>query len=171
MQPLNQAERRKAFINFILFFIITIAVVVTTVFFSVQVPFKQNALLREEIALVERERSFADAFVVKMSETMNKLDSVNLPDQKVPELVDGQIKDNLNKLNIMISNDSVSSKSMYQNVVLSLEDLRNTKKQLRDLSGKDVSISDYISQIDRLKSQLSQTEQQVTTLTLMLRQK
>ena len=42
MEPLNRAERSNAFPNFLLLFFITIGVLLTTVFFSIEVTLQEQ---------------------------------------------------------------------------------------------------------------------------------
>ena len=53
-------------------------------------------------------------------------------------------------------------------MVQGLADLQLAKKQLRDASGKDVNMSDYMKQIESLKSDLNQARSEANTLRLQL---
>lgn len=134
MKPLNQAERGKAFFNFIIFFIITIAVIVTLVFFSVQIPFKENERWRNEIAQVDNERIFLQAFNVKMEDAMRLLDSMSTT-QNDP-IADTRINNKLSEMATMVMNDSMSVKQLYNNVVTNLQGLQMAKQNLRNAYAK-----------------------------------
>lgn len=129
MKPLNQAERRNAFLTFLLFFIITIAVIVVLIFFSVQVPFKENEHWRNEMAQVENERLFLESFNVKMENAMQLLDSMSTT-QNDP-IADSRINSKLNEMAAML-NDSISVKNLYNNVVQNLQDMQRAKQNLRN---------------------------------------
>ena len=129
MKPINQAERRKAFLNFLLFFIITIGVIVLLIFFSIQVPFKENANWRNKIAQVENERLFQQSFNNKMEEAMKLIDSMNVT--QADPINDNKINNKLNEMASML-NDSVSVKVLYTNIVQSLQDLQRVKQSLRN---------------------------------------
>ena len=77
MMPLNTAERKSAFFLFLLFFIISLVIVVATVFFGVQVPLKQNELLKSQIADFQNDREFLQKFSGKVSETWSMLDKID----------------------------------------------------------------------------------------------
>ena len=128
MKPINRAERKKAFGNFLLFFIITVAVIVVTIFFSIQVPARQNQYLLKQMAQVEQEKVFAESFRHKMQETMLMLDSVNQSNN--PDRMELQIQNNIAQLNQMAIQDS-SSSSFYLAITQSLDNLRRTKSDLR----------------------------------------
>lgn len=169
MAPHNENERNRALRNFLLFFILTIALIIAAVFFSVEVPLKQNEQLREQMALVENERIFSASFVNKMAETMNLLDSVMLNEvQGKAELIDGSITANLQKMNSMI-NDFISAKSLYQNTVLNLADLQRAKKQLREASGKDANFGNLQKDNADLRIRLQQANSDLQQCQFLLR--
>ena len=163
MEPLNKAERNKAFLNFILLFILCIGIIVTTVFFSVQVPFRDNDKLRNEMSTVTTDRQFASNFSGELSIITSMLDSINTKATK-PELLDANISERLKKLNVMADNDAMNNKSMYQNVVLNLADLQSAKKQLRDFTGKDANMDDLRKQVDDMTRKLEGKENEILFL-------
>jgi hypothetical protein len=128
MEPKNKAERRKAFLNFLLLFIICTGIIITTVFFSLQVPFKQNDQLRKQMDEVERERDFSKRFTTQMVNVSRMLDSINATKPPESDRIDGKIKDEISKLDAMI-NDSLYNKEMYLNVTHNLGDMQNYLKQ------------------------------------------
>ncbi len=163
MQPLNKAERSKAFLNFILLFLLCIAIIVTTVFFSVQVPFRQNDQLRTEMGTVTTDRQFANNFSAELAVITAMLDSINTKSLK-PELLDANISERLKKLNVMADNDAVTNKPMYQNIVLNLADLQSAKKQLRDFTGKDANMDDLRKQLDDMTRKFEGKENEILFL-------
>ena len=161
MKSLNAADRNQAFLSFLLFFIITIAVIIAAVFFSIQVPFKENDQLKEKIAVAEKQRDFTEHFVDKMETTIKLLDSVNLPNVR-SELIDGAIDDNLKNMLAMTNNDtSTQIKNLYKNVVYNFYDLQGAKKQLREASGKDVNFGNLQAENANLHSQVQQANSQL----------
>lgn len=163
MQPVNKKERRSAFINFLLLFLVCVAIIITTVFFSIQVPFKQNDQLRKDMTLVEKERDFSNNFMSEMAGISAMLDTINTKAQK-PELLDGVVSENIKKLNVMVDGDSVYNKPMYKNVVLTLADLSAAKKQLRDLAGKDVNAGELQKQKEDVARQLEAAQNEILNL-------
>src|SRR5438067_10648036 len=109
MKPINRAERKKAFWNFLLFFLITVAVIVAAVLFSVQVPFKENDRLRKEADVAYNEKVFLQGFEIRMQETMNLLDSVNLSDRAF--WFNNRIDHNIKEMTGLL-NDSLSVKGL-----------------------------------------------------------
>lgn len=77
MKPLNTPERKKAFLNFILFYTITTLLIVLAVYFGMRVPFKQNDRLNAQLSVYEKEKEFAITFSKGASEAKAMLDSIN----------------------------------------------------------------------------------------------
>ena len=167
MRPLNAPERRKAFLNFLLFYLLTTGLIVTAVFFGMRVPFKQNQRLNDQIALFEKEKAFSETFSTRATEIKSLLDSVNRAGVQA-ELVDGTISGKLNQLNNMVDNGETSVKKPYQDVIQNYADLQAAKKQLRDASNKDANLGQYMQQIEMLKSDLNQSRSEANALRLQI---
>src|SRR5687767_5932672 len=73
MKPLNRAERSNAFLNFLLLFFITIGVLLTTVFFSIEVPCRHNEQLQKKVEDLKYEKKRSDAFAGAMRAALDEL--------------------------------------------------------------------------------------------------
>lgn len=156
MQPVNKSERTKAFVNFLLLFLLSLAIILSTVFFSVQVPFKQNKELRSQNNIVQRDRVFTADFLNGMSGIVRMLDTINTSPK--PDLLDGEISESLKRLNAKVNADSAYDKNLYLNVVQNMYDLQIAKKQLRELTAKDYSANDLYKQIEDYRARLELCE-------------
>jgi len=166
MKPQNTQERKKAFFTFLGLYIVTTLLVVGAVFFGMRVPYKQNQRLQSEVDNYEKEKAFAESFSAKSNEVKSMLDSINKAGVQA-ELLDGKISEKLSALNTTI-NDSTSVKKLYQDMVQGMADLQTAKKQLRDYSGKDANLTQYMQQIESLKSDLNQARSEANTLRLQI---
>jgi Na+/phosphate symporter len=155
MPPTNVQARRKAFVNFLILFIISAGIIITTFFFSIRVPFRQNAQLRQQVNANEKEKDFSKKFTNRMFSITAMLDSFS---NKVinPEILSNTITGRINELSAMVESDSVYNKDLYRNIVLSLSNLRDTKKQVRDIIGTGTNaIQQTTNQIEEMRSKLS----------------
>jgi hypothetical protein len=153
MEPLNKADRKKTFTNFFLLFLLCVAIITTTIFFSLQVPFKQNDRLLKEMRSYVKEREFSTDFMTQMSEIAGMLDTINTKALK-PDLLDGRITESIKKLNLKIDADSASDKTLYRSVVFVLSDIQTAKKQLREITGKDLNADELRKQVESLNNTL-----------------
>ena len=167
MKPLNSEERKKAFFRFLGLFIATSGLIVAAVYFGVQVPFKQNDQLKKQVRVYEGEKAFAESFSASMNEVKTELDTINRPGVQT-ELNDGRISEKLKRMNAMIDADSAADKKFYHNIVSSFADLQTAKKQLRNESGKDASLTELQQQIESLKNDLGRSQADVNNLRMQL---
>ena len=164
MNALNKKERRSSFLKFLLLFVLLIGLILTTVFFSYKVPLKQNDEMIDSINEVRKEKEFSNGFAKELSAISAMLDSINTKAQK-PETLDIILNDNIKKLSMMVDRDSVYNKSMYRNIVFTLADLGAAKKQLRELTGKDVNLSELQKQKEELSKLYNDAQLEILRLT------
>ena len=152
MQPKNKSERAKAFVNFLLLFVLSIAIILTMVFFSIQVPVKEADDLRGKIHNIEKERASGAEFLTRMSEIVSKLDSIN--NSQRPEFMDIEIKESLSNLKAKVDADSVYDKVLYGEVVKVLWTVQESKKKLREQISQNNNFNNLQKDNENLKSQL-----------------
>jgi hypothetical protein len=136
MKPINRAERNNAFLGFLLLFLTTIGIVLTTVFFSIKVPFQENELLRSKLKVIQIEKNLSDSFRVEMDRTLNELakfDSKKGSATTTNRNVELQIK----KMGRLVNNRSnlisEEDKIIYELVLQNLADLNDAKMRIRNL--------------------------------------
>ena len=161
MKPLNQAERRKAFLKFLLFFLITVTVVVIAVLSSVQVPLKDNEKLRRERTIAENERMFLQSFEMKMLETTRLLDSFETV--KNEYMLEEDIKRNISGMTAMM-NDTIAVNTICSRIVDNLTSLHVAKKQLREVSNKSAEIENKNREIEKLQTKVDELNGRIIQL-------
>jgi Type VI secretion system, TssO len=169
MQPINKEERRKAFGSFLVLFLVTMVLVALMVFFSVQVPFKENEQLRSKMEQVAKDRIQAEQFVARMNEAIGLLSEVDKSDVQ-SELVDTKIEKKVGEMYNMVGADSSINKTLFANVVTVMFDLQAAKKRLRATSGTDQTLATLRQDYDKCQSQLLQLQANNNYLQLQLQQ-
>lgn len=173
--PSNQKERRKAFLNFLILFLACVAIIITTAFYSIQVPFKQNKQLRQQVNTNEKEEDFSEGFKTQLISVSTMLDTINNKSTS-PDLLNSNITDNINRMSSMISSDTTYHRALYQYILINLSSLQGAKKQLRDMVGSANSncqqlslqntdltnkVNLYMSKIQSIQATLNSFRQQV----------
>ncbi|MBC7829328.1 MAG: hypothetical protein H7122_16385 [Chitinophagaceae bacterium] len=153
MKPKNSPERKKAFIRFVIFYLISTALIITAIFFGLQVPFKENKQLQSQLDVVYKERDFDRKLFNLMSETRKMLDTVNSAGTKT-EVVEGRINQNILQMDAMLNKDSIAGKKIYSELVLIFNDAKNDKKLIRAASDKDATVKIKDQEIKELKQNL-----------------
>lgn len=156
MRPTNVAERQRTFLYFLIFFVVTIGLVLVTVCFGMQVLIRENEVIKTQLAKLQQNETVLYSFAAKMNDTEDLLDSINRPGVSQPELVERDISDRLAQLNSMIENDSTPQKAIYRRIIGGLASLKDAKKQLRDAGGNDAAIATLQRQVTDLEGKLQQ---------------
>jgi hypothetical protein len=130
MKPQNSAERSKVFARFIIFYVISIAVLVVAVYFGIRVPLKQNKQLQAQLDVAQQESDFDRRFFNLMRETKRLLDTVNISGPQA-DMIEGRISQKIQEMDAMINKDSIQGKRIYSQVALLLNDAKNDKKMIR----------------------------------------
>ena len=81
MEVLNHKQRSRAYWFFVLFFAITVAVLVSAIFFNAYFPFKENSLLKKENAKMQKEMEIQDKFSFQLEKVKVAVDSMGMPNQ------------------------------------------------------------------------------------------
>ncbi len=168
MIPQNASERKKSFTLFLLLYIVTTGIIVTAIFFGIQVPFQQNNKLQEQLSSIERERDFGRLFFTRLSEAKGLLDSVNKPGIS-PELIEAQIDSKLQQLTVLVDKDSVSEKRLYQEIIKTYFEIKDDKKRIRSVADKDAQVAEYEAQLSQWKTKYDQCYAQYMQLMSMQR--
>ena len=132
MKPLNRAERSNAFLNFLLLFFITIGVLLTTVFFSIEVPCKNNELLQKKVEDLTNEKRRSDAFAVAMRAVLDELKKFDVEGGSV-EATKQSVQMKITGMQQLIKDVPNVDTSIYALVIQSLADLNGAKSEIRNL--------------------------------------
>ena len=151
MDILNKKERTSAFLLFLLMFIVTTGVLFFAIFFNYRLPLKENEVLKNENDKILAEFNFQKKFSEKIDHISVLIDSLD----KSPEsfqFIEQNISFELVDLKEKIPADSDQSLKLYDNVILTITDLVNTKKLL-------LQVNDSKKEIDMLNQQLKAYEE------------
>lgn len=158
MKPKNSKERRTAFLKFLALFVVTMLTIVSAVYFNYKIPNKENALLKNQVKLVEKEMEFQSKFNKEMTEIKSMLDSLDVPGQNISyqnSLISNRLVD-LQKT--IPTKDSTINYDMYSNIVKMYVELQDTKGELLSLDDAKNTIEEYKVALDRCQRDLKQTE-------------
>jgi hypothetical protein len=167
MQAINQKERQTAFTRFLLFFILTLIITCTAIFFGIKVPLKENEYLKTAIEEQENEKLFNQSFFTKMAETQSLLDSINYAGVNAA-LVEGRITQKIQEMDAMVQKEQLESKDKYTNIVKNLTNRRDDKKTIQIASSKDQVMAEYEKKIALLEQNRDEWRAQAEKLQLQI---
>ncbi|WP_346237419.1 type VI secretion system TssO [Niabella insulamsoli] len=159
MKPVNSKERSVAFQRFLLFFILTLAVIVVTIFSGIQIPYKENSKLRAQIAVADSEQVFRNEFLANLRQAQSLLDTVN-QSAAASGLIDGRITQKIQELDAMYAKTpDVNNKDLYGQIIKGLNNARSDKAALRAAGNKDSVVAMYNKQIQDLNNSLTKWQE------------
>lgn len=136
MEILNKKERVRAFLSFIIIFMITVGIIITAVFYNMEIPKKNNKVLKKENSELKKQLQFEQYFSQKIdsikpyiNDSISSLDInyyVRIAEQKLVNL----------KASLTLSDDKNVLPSLYTNTIDAYSEIINMKQQLRSYSDK-----------------------------------
>ena len=82
MEIVNKEQRTKAYWFFVLFFAITVTIVVIAMFANVHFPFEENKLLKEKNAKLEKDIAIQNHFAADLEKVKVAVDSIGVSNLK-----------------------------------------------------------------------------------------
>ncbi len=141
MEVLNKQERQKAFLAFLIVFILTVTVILIAASFNFYMPKAENKVLKSDNEKLKKEMEYQTNFAVKIDSVRTVIDSINAPkqdndfQQRLANVILADIYQKLPK-------DSINNKKMYNNIILAYKQIIDYKKEIRSLCTSCRSVSD-----------------------------
>ncbi|WP_426478064.1 type VI secretion system TssO [Chryseobacterium sp. CBSDS_008] len=160
MEILNKKERLRAFLFFILFFLVAVFTLVAGLFFNTYFPFKENSLLKAENNTLKKEMDIQDHFSFQLEKVKFAVDSIGVQG-KNDFFNENLALSLLTDMYQQLPKDSIKNEVMYSNIIMGYKDLVDRKKEIKRLSlvGKNIDSLRAINKIlkqeyDKIKTDL-----------------
>ncbi len=155
MDILNKKERYSAFMLFLGMFGLSAGVLIFALFFNFKLPMKENEVLRSENEGMIKQFNYQQKFSDEFKNITKLLDSM----QKTPEratYIEQSIGQKLGDLSKEIPDDTLSSK-LYEHIIVNVQDLVNSKKNL-------IQYSDSKNTIEQLTQENKDKQKRIDDL-------
>ena len=149
MEIVNKEQRTKAYWFFVLFFAITVTIVVIAMFANVHFPFEENKLLKEKNAKLEKDIARQNHFAADLEKVKVAVDSIgvsNLKDDFFNEKLALSILADMYK---QLPKDTLNNKNMYNNTILVCKQYIDAKKHIKKLTA-DRALLDSLNDINQI---------------------
>ena len=149
MEIVNKEQRTKAYWFFVLFFAITVTIVVIAMFANVHFPFEENKLLKEKNAKLEKDIAIQNHFAADLEKVKVAVDSIgvsNLKDDFFNEKLALSILADMYK---QLPKDTLNNKNMYNNTILICKQYIDAKKHIKKLTA-DRALLDSLNDINQI---------------------
>ena len=133
MEVLNKTERRKSFLFFLVFFGLTMGLLLIAPFFKVAFPFVENQLLKKENQKMKQEMEIQNRFSFQLEQVKGAVDSIGIAGQNDyfnEKLALSVLADMYKQL----PKDSLQNKTMYNNTIMTYKSLIDAKKEIKHVS-------------------------------------
>ena len=160
MKPKNSKERRNSVLKFALLFLFTAALIVTAFFFDFdRVPLKENEVLRERTAIVEKDAKFQREFSKGMIKIEKLIDSLDRPGKEDNlYYINRNLESEIGDLNEAIDQkDTTYRYKMYVNIVTSYRQIKELKAQLEKQKKEFQELEEYKEALEKTREQLDRT--------------
>ncbi len=169
-KPLNTSERNSTFLKFLLFFLLSVAMVTAAIYLDFKMPIIENKILKEKTEYVRLQNQEQEKITNLIVDVKTLIDSVEKPGVNVKyitDIVQSKLGD-LNKLNV---GDSSIQKKMNNVIVSVLFQLNDLKSKTSNMGETQRELSDLTSQNIKLKGDVRDLEVQITNLRNMTNQR
>ena len=149
MEIVNKEQRTKAYWFFVLFFALTVSIVVIAMFANVHFPFEENKLLKEKNAKLEKDIAIQNHFAADLEKVKVAVDSIgvsNLKDDFFNEKLALSILADMYK---QLPKDTLNNKNMYNNTILVCKQYIDAKKHIKKLTA-DRALLDSLNDINQI---------------------
>lgn len=153
LQILNSTERNQAFLKFLLFFLITVSLIVWAVYFNFRMPQKENVMLKSEVDVNRQKEANQLNFSTKLEETMILIDSLDKPNTNINQ-INLQIDEKIRDLSSLRETHTQTDGKINSYVINQLLTIQKLKKDTRDLSSKASKATDFEAKYNNCQTAL-----------------
>lgn len=154
-QILNSQDRNQAFFKFLLFFVITLLLVVTAVYFDFRVPSKENDWLRSQLENRQIQEANQAKFVAKMEEVVALFDSLGKSGANAnTDMIFNSINAKIGEMGELQLNDQTMYGRMDKALADKFDELKRAKKELIASNANAGQISALQARLDQCQLQL-----------------
>jgi uncharacterized protein (UPF0333 family) len=147
-QVLNSQERNQAFLKFLLFFLVTIVLIVTAIFFNYRLPFSENKMLQSEVEVQRIQDVNQQKFVGRMQEAILLLDSMDKKNVNFDQ-INLLVNSKLQELAVLQQKDNTIYGKMDKMITDKLYDLQQAKKSLQEANGSINKMSTAQTELEK----------------------
>jgi Type VI secretion system, TssO len=144
-KPINTSERNSAFWKFFLFFVLTVAMVTTAVYFDFRLPHKENEILKgkaESMRLQNMEQEKITNSFIEAKKFIDSIDKQGVNIKYISDMVAQKLGD-LSKLNIGDSSIQGKMNRVVTNVFF----------EYNTLKGKTTNVVESQTEVAELRSE------------------
>jgi peptidoglycan hydrolase CwlO-like protein len=157
MKALNAKERNRAFLKFLLFFVFTLVLVVTAIYFDFKLPLKENSYLQKQIDQQRQIEHNQENFVNAMNEAVRLLDSLDKPGTDMTQ-IDAQLDQKMIELDGLKQKDLSAYGKMDRAILDKFLDLKRAKPKLKKLEEDEDKLARMKADLNDANTKLEEAQ-------------
>ncbi len=152
-KPINITEHNRSFTKFLIFFLITLTMAVSAIYFNFQVPNKELAILRDRSDLLRNQQINQENYKRTLNDVIVILDKMDSSGSKA--MVESELRIKMDALrNAASIEDSTASQKLNLMIFTLVNKYRDAKFSLFDLKGFDEELKKKNDKIQELNKDL-----------------
>lgn len=151
-QVLNSQERNQAFFKFLLFFLVTIILIIGAVYFNYRMPTRENEMLQSEVDVQRTQDVNQQKFVSRMQEATALLDSLEKKGTNF-EQIDLQLNSKMQELSVLQQKDNTIYGKMNKVIIDRLAELQQSKRERREAALRLSRLADTEAELEKYKQE------------------
>jgi Type VI secretion system, TssO len=153
-QVLNSQERRQAFFKFLLFFVITLVLVIWAVFFNFsRLPLKESDVYRQELQGYRAEEANQTTFVDKMKEAVLLLDSLDKPGVNA-NIISYAFDSKLSEVTKYQSTGNSLFTQMDKEIIFRLQQAKEQKIKIKKMEASTAGSSELQAALEKCRNEV-----------------
>jgi Type VI secretion system, TssO len=155
--PINTAERNSAFWKFLFFFVLTVAMIITAIFFNTKLPFAENKILQEKAESARNLALSQERFNKSIKEVLVLLDSMDKPQANLV-IIKNEVESKLSKLNNIYMGDMSAQAGLDKTIITLLGSYCIKNSNSKVLGDEALKLSEAQSNNVRLAKKVEDLE-------------
>jgi DNA repair ATPase RecN len=157
LKALNAKERNRVFLKFLLFFLLTLVLVVTAIYFDFKLPLKENSYLQKEIDQQRQIEHNQENFVNTMNDAVKLLDSLDKPGTDMTQ-ISAQLDQKMIELDGLKQKDYSAYGKMDKAIVDKFWELSRAKPKLKKLEDDENKLSQLKADLNDANTKLEEAQ-------------
>lgn len=164
-KPINSKEHNAAFLKFVIFFLVTLAMAAGAIYYNFKLPNKELAILRVRSEMLRNQQVNQEKYKRALNEVIETLEKADSSGSKL--MVDSELNLKIDALrNASGIEDSAASKKLHQSVLYLVNKYKEAKFRLFDLKGYEDEIREQKNKVTKLKEDLEYYKDKLRELNL-----
>jgi Type VI secretion system, TssO len=157
LKALNAKERNRAFLKFLLFFLLTLLLVITAIYFDFKLPLKENGYLQKELDQQRQIEHNQENFVNTMNDAVKLLDSLDKPATDLIQ-IGAQLDQKMIELDGLKQKDYSAYGKMDKAIVDKFWELSRAKPKSKKLEDDENAISKLKADLNDANTKLEEAQ-------------